>query len=103
MFIVFGMIFVILIGGIDLLVGFILVLLSVFVVGMMVSGMDLFFVMVVGLLVGFVMGIVNGIIIVKGKVVLFIVILVIMIIFCGLMFVYMDGCLIIGFGDYLMF
>lgn len=96
--IVFGMIFVILIGGIDFFVGVIFVLFSVLVVGMIVFGVDLVFVIIFGCIIGVVFGMINGLLIIKGKMVFFIVMFVIMIVFCGLMFVYIDGNLIIGFG-----
>lgn len=98
------MIFVILIGGIDLLVGFILVLFSVLIVGLIGYGVFVGIVIVLFVVLGGILGMLNGFFIFYGKLVLFIVILVIMIIFRGVMLVYLNGNLIIvGLFDSFLF
>ncbi|WP_251047388.1 ribose ABC transporter permease [Planococcus sp. ISL-110] len=101
--IAFGMTFVILTGGIDLSVGATLALTGAVSAGMMASGMDPIFAMLLGLLLGAVLGAINGIIIAKGKVAPFIATLATMTIYRGLTLVYTDGRPISGLGDSLTF
>lgn len=101
--IAFGMTFVILTGGIDLSVGSTLALTGAVTAGMMASGIDPIFAMLLGLLLGAVLGAVNGIIIAKGKVAPFIATLATMTIYRGLTLVYTDGRPISGLGDSLTF
>ncbi|MGH2316744.1 ABC transporter permease subunit [Planococcus sp. SE5232] len=101
--IAFGMTFVILTGGIDLSVGATLALTGAVSAGMMASGVDPIFAMLLGLLLGAVLGAINGIIIAKGKVAPFIATLATMTIYRGLTLVYTDGRPISGLGDSLTF
>ncbi|ANU14202.1 ribose ABC transport system, permease protein RbsC [Planococcus halocryophilus Or1] len=101
--IAFGMTFVILTGGIDLSVGSTLALTGAVTAGLMASGVDPIFAMLLGLLLGAVLGAVNGIIIAKGKVAPFIATLATMTIYRGLTLVYTDGRPISGLGDSLTF
>ncbi|MDJ0330223.1 ribose ABC transporter permease [Planococcus sp. S3-L1] len=101
--IAFGMTFVILTGGIDLSVGSTLALTGAVTAGMMASGIDPIFAMLLGLLLGAVLGAINGIIIAKGKVAPFIATLATMTIYRGLTLVYTDGRPISGLGDSLTF
>lgn len=101
--IAFGMTFVILTGGIDLSVGATLALTGAVSAGMMASGVDPIFAMLLGLLLGAVLGTINGIIIAKGKVAPFIATLATMTIYRGLTLVYTDGRPISGLGDSLTF
>ncbi|MDQ0428130.1 ribose transport system permease protein [Planomicrobium stackebrandtii] len=101
--IAFGMTFVILTGGIDLSVGATLALTGAVTAGMMASGIDPIFAMLLGLLLGAVLGAINGIIIAKGKVAPFIATLATMTIYRGLTLVYTDGRPISGLGDSLTF
>lgn len=97
--IAFGMTFVILTGGIDLSVGSILALTGALTAGMMASGIDPIFAMLVGLLLGAALGAINGLIIAKGKVAPFIATLATMTIYRGLTLVYTEGRPISGLGD----
>lgn len=101
--IAFGMTFVILTGGIDLSVGSTLALTGAVTAGLMASGVDPIFAMLLGLLLGAVLGAINGIIIAKGKVAPFIATLATMTIYRGLTLVYTDGRPISGLGDSLTF
>ncbi|ALC91475.1 ribose ABC transporter permease [Bacillus sp. FJAT-18017] len=101
--IAFGMTFVILTGGIDLSVGAILALSSALTAGMIVSGIDPIFAIVIGCILGAVMGTVNGLLITKGKMAPFIATLATMTIFRGLTLVYTDGNPITGLGDNMLF
>lgn len=101
--IAFGMTFVILTGGIDLSVGATLALTGAVTAGMMASGIDPIFAMLLGLLLGAVLGAINGFIIAKGKVAPFIATLATMTIYRGLTLVYTDGRPISGLGDSLTF
>ncbi|WP_142826961.1 ABC transporter permease subunit [Planococcus soli] len=101
--IAFGMTFVILTGGIDLSVGATLALTGAVTAGMMASGIDPIFAMLLGLLLGAILGAINGIIIAKGKVAPFIATLATMTIYRGLTLVYTDGRPISGLGDSLTF
>lgn len=101
--IAFGMTFVILTGGIDLSVGSTLALTGAVTAGMMASGIDPIFAMLLGLLLGAILGAINGIIIAKGKVAPFIATLATMTIYRGLTLVYTDGRPISGLGDSLTF
>ncbi|MBP3039194.1 ribose ABC transporter permease RbsC [Bacillaceae bacterium Marseille-Q3522] len=101
--IAFGMTFVILTGGIDLSVGSILALSSALMAGMMVSGIDPIFAILLGCLLGAVMGIVNGLLITKGKMAPFIATLATMTVFRGLTLVYTEGNPITGLSDNLAF
>ncbi|OCA85915.1 ribose ABC transporter permease [Bacillus sp. FJAT-27225] len=101
--IAFGMTFVILTGGIDLSVGAILALSSALTAGMIVSGVDPIFAIVIGCVLGAVMGTVNGLLITKGKMAPFIATLATMTIFRGLTLVYTDGNPITGLGDNYLF
>ncbi|WP_298823879.1 ribose ABC transporter permease [uncultured Planococcus sp.] len=101
--IAFGMTFVILTGGIDLSVGATLALTGAVSAGMMASGVDPIFAMLLGLLLGAVLGAINGVIIAKGKVAPFIATLATMTIYRGLTLVYTDGRPISGLGDSLTF
>lgn len=101
--IAFGMTFVILTGGIDLSVGSTLALTGAVTAGLMASGVDPIFAMLLGLLLGVVLGAINGIIIAKGKVAPFIATLATMTIYRGLTLVYTDGRPISGLGDSLTF
>ncbi|MDN7241973.1 ribose ABC transporter permease [Planococcus sp. N028] len=97
--IAFGMTFVILTGGIDLSVGSILALTGALTAGMMASGVDPIFAMLVGLLLGAALGAINGLIIAKGKVAPFIATLATMTIYRGLTLVYTEGRPVSGLGD----
>lgn len=101
--IAFGMTFVILTGGIDLSVGATLALTGAVTAGMMASGIDPIFAMLLGLLLGAILGAINGFIIAKGKVAPFIATLATMTIYRGLTLVYTDGRPISGLGDSLTF
>ncbi|ANU22255.1 ribose ABC transporter (permease) [Planococcus donghaensis MPA1U2] len=101
--IAFGMTFVILTGGIDLSVGSTLALTGAVTAGLMASGVDPIFAMLLGLLLGAILGAINGIIIAKGKVAPFIATLATMTIYRGLTLVYTDGRPISGLGDSLTF
>lgn len=101
--IAFGMTFVILTGGIDLSVGSTLALTGAVTAGLMASGVDPIFAMLLGLLLGAVLGAINGIIIAKGKVAPFIATLATMTIYRGLTLVYTDGRPVSGLGDSLTF
>lgn len=101
--IAFGMTFVILTGGIDLSVGAILALSSALTAGMIVSGLDPIFAIVVGCILGGMMGMVNGFLITKGKMAPFIATLATMTIFRGLTLVYTGGNPITGLGDNYLF
>ena len=101
--IAFGMTFVILTGGIDLSVGAILALSSALTAGMIVSGLDPIFAIVVGCILGGLMGMVNGLLITKGKMAPFIATLATMTIFRGLTLVYTEGNPITGLGDNYLF
>ncbi|MGV4968094.1 ribose ABC transporter permease RbsC [Priestia aryabhattai] len=97
--IAFGMTFVILTGGIDLSVGSILALSSALMAGMIVSGVDPIFAILIGCVLGAVMGMINGLLIIKGKMAPFIATLATMTIFRGLTLVYTDGNPITGLGE----
>ncbi|MGG0571163.1 ribose ABC transporter permease RbsC [Priestia megaterium] len=97
--IAFGMTFVILTGGIDLSVGSILALSSALMAGMIVSGVDPIFAILIGSVLGAVMGMINGLLITKGKMAPFIATLATMTIFRGLTLVYTDGNPITGLGE----
>lgn len=101
--IAFGMTFVILTGGIDLSVGSILALTGAVTAGMMASGIDPIFAMLLGLFLGAVLGAINGVIIAKGKVAPFIATLATMTIYRGLTLVYTEGRPISGLGDSVSF
>ena len=101
--IAFGMTFIILTGGIDLSVGSILALTGAVTAGLMASGVDPIFAMLIGLVLGAVLGAINGLIIAKGKVAPFIATLATMTIYRGLTLVYTEGRPISGLGDSLTF
>ncbi|MDF2608193.1 MAG: rbsC [Bacillales bacterium] len=87
----FGMLFVILTGGIDLSVGAILALSSAITADLIVQGYPPFVAMGAGLVCGAVFGVVNGLVITKGKIQPFIATLATMTIFRGLTLVYTNG------------
>lgn len=89
MVIVVGMILVIMIKGIDFLVGFIVGLFSMVVVDMVSYGVVVG--IFVGFGVGFVCGFINGILIVKFKFLDFIVMFGMFSIFCGVVLIYING------------
>ncbi|GLS03064.1 ribose ABC transporter permease [Chitiniphilus shinanonensis] len=95
--IAFGMTLVILLGGIDLSVGSILALASVFTAMMMRAGYDPILATLVGVLSGAVMGCVNGLVVAKGKVAPFIATLGMMTVLRGLSLVFSNGSPITGF------
>ncbi|GAA5785083.1 ABC transporter permease [Chitiniphilus shinanonensis] len=95
--IAFGMTLVILLGGIDLSVGSILALASVFTAMMMRTGYDPILATLVGVLSGAVMGCVNGLVVAKGKVAPFIATLAMMTILRGLTQVFSERSPITGF------
>lgn len=101
--IAYGMTFVILTGGIDLSVGSILALSSALMAGMIVSGIDPILAILIGCVLGAVMGMINGLLVVKGKMAPFIATLATMTIFRGLTLVYTDGNPITGLGDNYLF
>lgn len=101
--IAFGMTFVILTGGIDLSVGSTLALTGAVTAGLMASGVDPIFAMLLGLLLGAVLGAINGIVIAKGKVAPFIATLATMTIYRGLTLVYTEGKPISNISDSTMF
>ncbi|WP_310173979.1 ribose ABC transporter permease RbsC [Neobacillus niacini] len=101
--IAFGMTFVILTGGIDLSVGAILALSSALTAGMIVSGLDPILAIIVGCIFGGIMGMVNGLLIIKGKMAPFIATLATMTAFRGLTLVYTKGNPITGLGDNYLF
>lgn len=95
----FGMTFVILTGGIDLSVGSILALSSVFMGSFIKGGMDPVFGIVLACLIGAALGSINGIVITYGKVAPFIATLATMTIFRGLTLVYTNGNPISGLTE----
>lgn len=101
--IAFGMIFVILTGGIDLSVGSTLALSGALVAGMIASGLDPILAMIIGVVIGGVLGAVNGLLITKGKMAPFIATLATMTIYRGATLVYTDGNPITGIGDSFIF
>lgn len=93
-----GEFFVILVVGIDFLVGVILVFFGMVIVKLMLVGVDLFFaVMIGGVLVGGVLGVINGCLVNWMGLYLFIIIFGINVIFCGIMLVIFDVNLVYGF------
>lgn len=86
-----GMTFVILTGGIDLSVGSILGFSGAIAAGLLVSGVNIFLVIIATILIGILAGLFNGFIITKGKVQPFIATLATMIILRGATMVYTDG------------
>lgn len=86
-----GMTFVILTGGIDLSVGSILAFSGAIAAKLLVSGQNIFVVLIVSLMVGAAIGAINGIIISKGKIQPFIATLVTMTAFRGVTMVFSDG------------
>ncbi|WP_410499889.1 ABC transporter permease [Chitinibacter sp. S2-10] len=94
--IAFGMTMVILLGGIDLSVGSILALSSVFTALMLSHGIDPVVATSVGILAGAGMGMLNGLVISKGKVAPFIATLGTMTILRGLALVFSEGRPITG-------
>ncbi|WP_409324092.1 ABC transporter permease [Staphylococcus haemolyticus] len=101
--IAFGMIFIILTGGIDLSVGSILALSSAFIALMITSGVDPIIALIIGVLIGFVLGAVNGLLVTKGNMAPFIATLATMTIFRGLTLVITDGNPITNLGDSYLF
>lgn len=93
-----GEFFVILVVGIDFLVGVILVFFGMVIVKLMLVGVDLFFVVMIGgVLVGGVLGVINGCLVNWMGLYLFIIIFGINVIFCGIMLVIFDVNLVYGF------
>lgn len=101
--IAYGMTFVILTGGIDLSVGSILALSSALMAGMIVSGIDPILAILIGCVLGALMGMVNGLLVIKGKMAPFIATLATMTVYRGLTLVYTDGNPITGLGDNYLF
>ncbi|WP_078411689.1 ribose ABC transporter permease RbsC [Priestia abyssalis] len=101
--IAYGMTFVILTGGIDLSVGSILALSSALMAGMIVSGVDPILAILIGCVLGALMGMVNGLLVIKGKMAPFIATLATMTVYRGLTLVYTDGNPITGLGDNYLF
>ena len=89
--IAFGMIFVILTGGIDLSVGSILALSSALTAGLLGSGMPVTLAILISLILGCILGMMNGLLISYGKLAPFIVTLATMTIFRGATLVYTNG------------
>lgn len=94
-----GMTMVILTGGIDLSVGSIVALAGTMTAGFMVSGLNVWMAIVLGLIVGMVAGLFNGILVAKWHMPPFIVTLGTMTIMRGLTLVYSDGRPITGMDD----
>lgn len=95
---VFGMIFVIVIFGIDLFVGLVVVFLVMVLVWMFFNvGLLGWFIFIIGLLIGLFVGVVFGLVIVYGKLFVFIVMLVMMSVVCGLIFVIFGGIFVVIF------
>jgi ribose transport system permease protein len=97
--IAFGMTFVILTGGIDLSVGSILCLTSLFCAGMIRSSVPVPLAMLISLTAGLVFGLLNGLMVVKGKLQPFIATLVSMTAFRGIALIYCNGRPISQLGD----
>lgn len=98
--VVMVMILVIIIGGIDLLVGFILVLVGVFFVIVLNSwGLLWLVVFFGGLLLGGFVGVINGFFIVYEGILVFIVMFVILVVVCGIVLLVIQGYLILVLVD----
>jgi ribose transport system permease protein len=97
--IAFGMTVVILTGGIDLSVGSTLALTALLGAGMLKSGVPAPIAILVVLIVGLGLGVLNGVMVVKGKIQPFIATLVSMTAYRGIAMIYCDGRPISRLGD----
>lgn len=89
--IAFGMTFVIMTGGIDLSVGSVLALSSAFTASLMVSGLNEYIAILIGLLSGVLLGGLNGVLISKGNLAPFIATLATMTVYRGATLVFTGG------------
>lgn len=101
--IAFGMIFVMLTGGIDLSVGSTLALSSTLMASLLGVGFPPLLTIVVGHVIGAMLGAVNGLMVTKGKMASFIATLATMTIFRGVNMVFTGGNPITGLSDSVMF
>lgn len=97
--IAFGMTVVILTGGIDLSVGSTLALTALLGAGMLKGGVLAPFAIIIVLIVGVILGLLNGVMVVNGKIQPFIATLVSMTAFRGVAMIYSDGRPISRLGD----
>lgn len=103
--IAFGMTFVILTGGIDLSVGAVLALSTVFAASMISVGVPVPVAVIISLIIGTVLGLISGFLVSKGRLQPFIATLVTMTIYRGITMIYTNGKPIsnLGNGEFLRF
>ena len=97
--IAFGMTFVILTGGIDLSVGAVLALSTVFAASMISAGVPVPVAVLISLIIGTVLGIISGFLVSKGRLQPFIATLVTMTIYRGITMIYTNGKPISNLGN----
>lgn len=97
--IAFGMTFVILTGGIDLSVGAVLALSTVFAASMISAGVPVPVAMLISLIIGIVLGLISGFLVSKGRLQPFIATLVTMTIYRGITMIYTNGKPISNLGN----
>ena len=97
--IAFGMTFVILTGGIDLSVGAVLALSTVFAASMISAGVPVPVAVLISLIIGTVLGLISGFLVSKGRLQPFIATLVTMTIYRGITMIYTNGKPISNLGN----
>lgn len=97
--IAFGMTFVILTGGIDLSVGAVLALSTVFAASMISVGVPVPVAVIISLIIGTVLGLISGFLVSKGRLQPFIATLVTMTIYRGITMIYTNGKPISNLGN----
>lgn len=97
--IAFGMTFVILTGGIDLSVGAVLALSTVFAASMISAGVPVAVAVIISLIIGTVLGLISGFLVSKGRLQPFIATLVTMTIYRGITMIYTNGKPISNLGN----
>ncbi len=97
--IAFGMTFVILTGGIDLSVGAVLALSTVFAASMISAGVPVPVAVIISLIIGTVLGLISGFLVSKGRLQPFIATLVTMTIYRGITMIYTNGKPISNLGN----